>query len=65
MKYLSKRKRFIASPESWGSDMVFQFQNCFDLLWGKKCSSDRDKLSKFEAEGQEFAKVLGSLRTTI
>ena len=22
----------------------------------KKCSSDREKLSKFEAEGQEFAK---------
>ena len=27
----------------------------------KNCSSDREKLLKFEAEGQEFAKILGSL----
>ena len=27
----------------------------------KKCSSDREKLSKFEAEGREFAKILRSL----
>ena len=27
----------------------------------KKCSSDREKLFKFEAEGQEFAKCLRSL----
>ena len=35
---------------------VFCYQNCFDLLWEKKCSSDRGKLLKFDAEGQEFAK---------
>ena len=28
----------------------------------KECSSDREKLLKFEAEGQEFAKVLRSLK---
>ena len=27
----------------------------------KKCSSDREKLLKFEAEGREFAKILRSL----
>ena len=27
----------------------------------KNCSSDREKLWKFEAEGQEFAKILRSL----
>jgi hypothetical protein len=27
----------------------------------KNCSSDREKLLKFEAEGQEFAKFLRSL----
>ena len=26
----------------------------------KKCSSDREKLLKFEATGQEFAKILKS-----
>ena len=28
---------------------------------GKNCSSDREKLMKFEAEGREFAKFLRSL----
>ena len=27
----------------------------------KKCSSDREKLLKFEAEGRKFAKILRSL----
>ena len=27
----------------------------------KKCSSDREKLLKFKAEGREFAKILISL----
>ena len=27
----------------------------------KNCSSDREKLLKFEAEGREFAKILGSV----
>ena len=30
----------------------------------KKCSSDQEKLLKFEAEGQEFAKFLRSLEQT-
>ena len=31
----------------------------------KKCSSDREKLLKFEAEGQEFANFLRSLEQFI
>jgi hypothetical protein len=31
----------------------------------KNCSSDREKLLKFEAEGQEFAKFLRSLEQLI
>ena len=31
----------------------------------KKCSSDREKLLKFEAEGREFAKILRSLEQFI
>ena len=48
-----------------GLEMVFCFQNCDDLLWEKKCSSDREKLLKFEAEGGEFSKVLKSLEKFI
>ena len=31
----------------------------------KNCSSDREKLLKFEAEGQEFSKILRSLEQFI
>ena len=31
----------------------------------KNCCSDREKLLKFEAEGQEFAKILKSLEQFI
>ena len=31
----------------------------------KKCSSDREKLLKFEAEGRELAKILRSLEQFI
>ena len=43
--------------------MVSYHQNCPDLSYTvrKNCSSDRQKLLKFEAEGQEFAKILSSL----
>ena len=43
------------------SEMVFCYQSCSDLLWEKNCSSDREKLLKFEAEVWEFAKFLRSL----
>ena len=39
--------------------MVFCFQNNSDLL-GKNGFSDREKLCKFEAAGQDFAKILRS-----
>ena len=45
--------------------MVFCFQNCSDLLNEKKCSSDREKLLKFEAKGREFSKILRSLEQFI
>ena len=39
-------------------EMVFYYQNCSVR---KNCSSDREKLLKFDAEGSEFAKFLWSL----
>ena len=45
--------------------MVFSYQNCSGLLWEKKRSSDQEKRLKFEAEGQEFAKFLRSLKQFI
>ena len=45
--------------------MVFSHQNCSDLLWEKKNSSDWEKLLKFEAEGREYAKILRSLEEFI
>ena len=41
--------------------MVFWFKYCSDLLWEKNCSCDREELLKFNAEGQEFTKILRSL----
>ena len=39
---------------------------CFQAYCEKKnCSSDREKLLKFVAEGREFAKILRSLNRTI
>ena len=37
--------------------LIFFVQNGFDLLWVTNCSSKREKLLKFEAEGQEFVKI--------
>ena len=45
--------------------MVLCFQNCYDLLWEKTWTSDREKLLKFEAEGWEFATFLRSLEQFI
>ena len=45
--------------------MLFCYQNCSDLMWEKNCSTDREKLLKFEVEGQEFAKFLRSLEQFI
>ena len=44
---------------------VFCYQNCSDLLWEKNCTSDQEKLLKFEADGQEFSKNLRSLEQFI
>ena len=55
----------IPSEESTVSEMVFCYQNCSDLLWEKICSSDREQFLKFEAEGQEFAKILRYLEQFI
>ena len=46
--------------------MVFCYHNCSDLLREKiVLFSDREKLLKFETEGREFAKSLGSLEQSI
>ena len=45
--------------------MVFCYQNCSDILWEKNCSSDSEKLSKFNAGGGEPAKILRSLEQFI
>ena len=42
--------------------MVFCFQNCSDLLREKKVLVIKKKVMKFEAEGQEFAKILRLLK---
>ena len=41
--------------------MVFFTKIVLTYCEKKKCSSDRENLLKFEAEGQEFAKILRSL----
>ena len=43
--------------------MVFCYQNCSDSTVRKNCSSDREKLLKFKAEGREFAKNFEITRT--
>ena len=43
--------------------MVFCYQNCSELL--NYCSSYREKLLKFEAEGREFENFLRSLEQFI
>ena len=49
----------------------FRWNNCIllpKLFWPtvrKKCSSDQEKLLKFESEGQEFAKILRLLEQFI
>ena len=46
----------------WGGFMYWYFVTNIVLT---NCSSDREKLLKFEAEGQEFAKLLRSLEQFI
>ena len=58
--FLEKKNIFFKNFE-----MIFCYQNCSDLLWEKNCSSDLEKLLKFEAEGREFAKFLRSLEQFI
>ena len=45
--------------------MLFYFKNCSDLLWEKIVFVIEKILLKFEAEGQEFAKFLRSLKQFI
>ena len=58
-----RRPTSIFENQNLKVEMVFCFQNCSALE--KKCSSDREKLLKFEAEGREFAKNLRSLEQFI
>ena len=45
--------------------MVLCYQNCSKLLWEKNVLVIEKKLLKFEAEGQESAKILRSLEQFI
>ena len=49
-----------AGFEIWKYGMVFCYQNFSDLLWEKNVLLIK-KIPKFETEGWEFAKCLGSL----
>ena len=57
----------------WKPNVILQFSYTNSILlpklfWPtvrKNCSSDREKLLKFEAEGREFAKFLRSLEQFI
>ena len=52
----------VATVMGLSIEMVFCSENCNDLLW-EKCSSDREKLLKFEVEGREFEKKNQITRT--
>ena len=58
---VSEKKTSFSSKCCVHTYLVFFYQNYSFLLWEKKCSSDWEKLLKFEAEGWEFAKGLQSL----
>ena len=56
-KKTEQKKRSSVKPtEEFTVEIVFCYQDCSDLLWEKKCSSDWEKHLKFKAEGREFAK---------
>ena len=44
-------------------NVLFLYSN--GILFNQNCSSDREKLLKFKAEGREFAKFLRSLEKCI
>ena len=54
-----------ANQKNASEEMVVVYQNCSDLLWEKIVLVIEKKLLKFEAEGREFAKNLGSLEQFI
>ena len=47
------------------TEMVFCYQNCFDLLWERNVLVIEKTLLKCEAEGREFSKFLRSLEQFI
>ena len=57
MKSLSKENLTLMAKMK----MVFCYKKLFWPIARKNCSSDREKILKFEAEGREFAKILRSL----
>ena len=63
--YHGKKKKYFVTlrPGKCGNGILLP-----KLFWPtvrKNCSTDREKLLKFEAEGREFAKVLRSLEQFI
>ena len=65
-KILRPRQQFFLrvskSQEAWWKKIIndILFPKLFWPTLRKNCSSDRGKLLRFEAEGQEFAKILRS-----
>ena len=58
--YEKEKSKFRLKIMNDTRDRIINF--CQKLVFCyRNCSSDREKLLKFEAEGQEFAKILRSL----
>ena len=56
---------FALKSKKKNEEMVFLLLKLFWPTARKNCSSDQEKLLKFEAEGREFAKILRSLEQFI
>ena len=52
--FLNLHNHFCLWMSTLKKETVFCYQNCFDLLWKKNRSSDREKLLKFEVEGRDL-----------
>ena len=60
---VKRQENFLVYVACWENGILLP-----KLFWPtmrKNCSSDREKLLKFEAEGREFAKILRSLEQCV
>ena len=67
--YLLSKVSFFKKLEFWKQAFIIRYWYFFTKIvqtyCEKNCTSDREKLLKFEAEGREFAKFLSSLEQFI